>query len=72
MGKRRGRKKNESEINKCILDISVSVWRPQEAVKCKQLGSARDKCVFDQLEWSLTHGDHHMSLWPAENSWRGV
>lgn len=50
----------------------ASVWRPQEAEKCKQLGSARDKCVFDQPEWSLALGDHHMSLWPAENRWRGV
>lgn len=57
---------------KCILNISVSVWRPQEGVKCKQLGSARDKSVFDQLEWSLALGDHHIPLWTAENSWRGV
>lgn len=44
-----------------------SVWRPQEAVKSKQLGSVTDKCVFDQLEWSLALGDHHVSLWPPKN-----
>lgn len=44
-----------------------SVWRPQEAVKSKQLGSATDKCVFDQLEWSLALGDHHVSLRPPKN-----
>lgn len=40
------RKKKELKGDKCILVIPLSVWRPQEAVKCKQLGSARDKvCV---------------------------
>lgn len=65
MGKKR--KKKELKGDKCILKIPVRVWKPQEAVKSKQLGSARDKCVFDQLEWSLALGDHHMLLWLPEN-----
>lgn len=64
--------KKKDEGDKCILEIPVSVWKPQEAVKGKQLVSARDECVFGYLEWSLALGDHHMSLWPAENSWRDV
>lgn len=56
------KEKRRKKGDKCILEIPLSVWRLREAVKGKQLLSARDECVFGHLEWSLALGDCHMSL----------